>query len=292
MVLKLDPGVPLVWRTPTTVQFGVDRPLVRLDDVDAIDEHLLHALSLGTPRAALDAIASFSGGDARRVDALLQLVAPALEHRRPLPRRPTLAVTGTGEVAGHVTAVLGASGFDMLADGTPELAVLVADHTVHPAQFLPWLADDIPHLPIVFGDAGATIGPLVQPGTTPCLHCAHAHRADDDPAWAAIAAQLSGRNAGERTHRLAAHAAIAAVELVEGDWSAAGRIAIRIDFDGARTEEPRDFHPDCGCRSLQTIPQPLNGADAARSRRETGTATGPGRPSPPTSADAAGAALG
>lgn len=290
--MRIDPGVPLVWRTPTTVQFGVDRPLVRLDDVDAVDEHLLHALSVGAPRAALDAVASFCGGDARRVDALLQVIAPVLDQHRPLRPRPTLAVTGVGEAAEHVTAVLAASGFDVLPDGTPELVVLVADHTVAPAQFLPWLADDIPHLPIVFGDAGATVGPLVQPGSTPCLHCGHAHRADDDPAWAAIAAQLTDRDAGERAHRLAARAAVAAVELVDEDWSVAGRIALRIDFDGARTEEPRQFHPACACRSLRSVPQPLSGDVAARSHRGSGTAPGSGRPNQPTSAGAADAALG
>jgi hypothetical protein len=33
MILRLDPRFPMVWRTPTSVQLGIDPPLVILDPV-------------------------------------------------------------------------------------------------------------------------------------------------------------------------------------------------------------------------------------------------------------------
>jgi hypothetical protein len=49
----------------------------------------------------------------------------------------------------------------------------------------------LPHLVVGVRETTAVIGPLVLPGQTTCLRCADLHRADRDPAWPLLAAQLT-----------------------------------------------------------------------------------------------------
>ena len=60
MVLKVGAGVPLVWRSPSSLQFGVDDPLVVLDDVDAGTERMIAALVPGISRTGFDGLSGFS----------------------------------------------------------------------------------------------------------------------------------------------------------------------------------------------------------------------------------------
>ncbi|MEO6504042.1 MAG: thiamine biosynthesis protein ThiF [Jatrophihabitantaceae bacterium] len=53
--------------------------------------------------------------------------------------------------------------------------------------------DQVPHLPASVDGQRAVVGPLVLPGRTGCLRCADLHRTDRDPAWPALAVQLSAR---------------------------------------------------------------------------------------------------
>src|SRR5690606_7857730 len=50
----------------------------------------------------------------------------------------------------------------------------------------------LPHLAVTMRDGTAIIGPLVPPAGTPCLNCVDLHRADRDPQWPSLAAQLAG----------------------------------------------------------------------------------------------------
>lgn len=53
--------------------------------------------------------------------------------------------------------------------------------------------DQVPHLPASVDGQRGVVGPLVLPGRTGCLRCADLHRTDRDPAWPALAVQLSAR---------------------------------------------------------------------------------------------------
>lgn len=48
-----------------------------------------------------------------------------------------------------------------------------------------------PHLVATVREATGVVGPFVVPGVTACLRCLDLHRADRDPAWPLIAAQLT-----------------------------------------------------------------------------------------------------
>jgi hypothetical protein len=97
------------------------------------------------------------------------------------------------------------------------------------------------------------VGPLVLPGRSSCLSCAHLHRTDADPHWPAVARQL----AGERPRSSAVLSSIAAC-------LAAGQVLDHIDgvarpdtVDGTLEWRVGDLaarrrtwpaHPNCGCR--------------------------------------------
>jgi hypothetical protein len=53
----------------------------------------------------------------------------------------------------------------------------------------------VPHLAAAASEAIGVVGPLVLPGRTACLRCLDLTRAERDPAWPLILAQLTGGGA-------------------------------------------------------------------------------------------------
>ena len=231
MVLKLADGVPLVWRSPTAVQLGGTRPLVILDGVSAAHERLLAALASGISESGFVMMARSAGEDPERLRRRLE---PALvADRAPGPR---VAVYGTGPLAEELVRQLGRS-------DDPELVVLVAPWVIAPAEHGVWLRRDVAHLPVTVGDT-VTVGPLVTPGASACLHCVHLARRDADPAWPAIATQLHGRPAPE----LARTAVAEAAAFVARHLDAAPGIGWELDpRDGTISVAEWERHPECSC---------------------------------------------
>jgi bacteriocin biosynthesis cyclodehydratase domain-containing protein len=142
--------------------------------------------------------------------------------------------------------------------GGPDLLVLSPDGPRTPRSH-PLTA---PHLLVTAYEGLALVGPLVRPGRTPCLACLDLHRADRDPGWAVVAAQLTGPGRrldgrpaavacdGSLAAGAAALAAVAVLAVL--DDPGAGH-----DLDGAQLElrppavVPRrrswGRHPRCGC---------------------------------------------
>jgi hypothetical protein len=73
----------------------------------------------------------------------------------------------------------------------PDLAILVGRHPMELQASL--MRDQIPHLAVAADEAIGVVGPLVIPGRTACLRCLDLTRAERDPAWPLILAQLEGR---------------------------------------------------------------------------------------------------
>ncbi|MDN4596656.1 hypothetical protein [Leifsonia virtsii] len=261
MVLLLDPRLPRVWRTPASVQFGVDRPVLVLDGVTAAEERMLAALGDGVTRRGLEVIALRSRASRSDVAALLQKVAPILVEPSPRATDPVLVVLdGAGPTAATVQRLLTDAGVEVRsglrwtdpAVERADAAALVASYAVEPQRHARWLRRDIPHLAVVYSDGGVTVGPLVRPGSGPCLRCVDLHRTDADPAWPAMATQLHRRPPpGETAVSAAAAAARAVAELlavtVPRPRAMVGRSA-HLPAGGtdwiSRDWEP---HPGCGC---------------------------------------------
>ena len=296
MVLQLDPRFVLLWRDPTSLQFGLDSPRAVLDDVSNAEERMIAALVIGISRPGLTLIARGAGSDDTAVEHLLRRVAPALRPqlntRWPAAKSPekrhrgdslaagngpasgdsraAVTVTGSGPTVDAMATTLAASGLKVRLVGedvnaaaqAADVAVIVAQFVVNPEFYGLWLRRDRPHLPVVFGDTGAQIGPFVEPGVTACLYCMFRTKADTDPAWPALACQLWGTRSAADRGLVAAEAAVIATRLVlERVTRATPGPATAVWLDaasGATRAVPCRPHPECGCAVL-----PENGKVAA-----------------------------
>ena len=266
MILRLDPTRPLVWRSPFSLQIGVDPVAVVLEEVDDGDARVIAALAAGATRTALDRSATAAGVRPARVAELLTLVEPALlTGPRTAPRTPAapperVAVRGDADSRRGIARVLAEAGCAILegpasASGpAAHAAVLVSHHVADPLEHLSWLRRDVPHLPVVFGERAVTIGPLVVPGESPCLACLEQQRVDADPAWLAIGSQLWGRRAATESGLTATLAALEALTMLR-ELSAGrggGGTSIRLDvIDDTRTVTQWAASERCGCRGLE-----------------------------------------
>ncbi len=280
-ILRLDPRRPLLWRDPTTLQLGADPVLAVLDDIDDAQLRLVETLVVGATRERLLLLAAHLGVRDDRVDALLDLLGAALEAgASPAPVAEPLAVVGRGPGAARVAAVLTEAGHPVtaLAPGAPlartarwGAAVLVSTNVADPHEHPRWLRRDLPHLPIVFGEVAVTVGPLVLPGTSPCLTCVERHRARHDPARSALAAQLWGRGAAAETAGTALEAAVTARGMLR---SREAGTSIRIDTaSGARAAVRWSVADDCRCVDLSPPAEPA-------ARRGTGSGRVPAASAP------------
>ena len=247
MVLRLVSDLPLVWRTPSSLQFGSDEPVVVLENVTDGEDRLLTTLSAGISPTGYAMLARSLGVPDDDADALLAHLAPVLvgDAADALPRA---AVLGDSPLARSVGALLRSA--DVLA--SPEesaIVVLVADWVLAPADHLAWLNRDVPHLPVVVGERTVTVGPLVEPGDGPCLYCVQLARLDADPAWNAVATQLLGRRGRVVGDLERTEAAAFVARRVLGRLSGQryrGR-AWRLDAAGGVTSRSWGRHPDCRC---------------------------------------------
>jgi bacteriocin biosynthesis cyclodehydratase domain-containing protein len=264
----------MVWRTPTSVQFGVDAPVV-VEEVGAGVERLLAALRPGISPSGYAMLARDAGVDSAEADALLDALGPVLA-QAPAARRTaagTVRVAGSGPFAQTLAALLSDEGVLARAeDPAPGLVALVADWVVPPDDAAHWLRRDIPHLPVVVTDRSVSIGPFVEPGRGPCIYCVQLARTDADPTWPAVAAQLWGRPGASHPRitvmTVATFAARRiAARLADGpaDVPTAWRVSDRGATISAATTR---LHPRCSCAAppeSDWAPGPVRADPAATS---------------------------
>jgi hypothetical protein len=284
-MLRIDPAHPPLWRTATTLQFGVP-PVAVVEDPTPWQQRLVRDLERGLPEDAVVSFAHALGATPEAADEFIGHIAPALA--ADARRRSRVIVQGAGEVPRtHLEAV--AAGFDA-AGGAAEVAhpfdppgagaidpdrgaavlVVVAHHVVTPAFAAALMSDDLPHLPIVLTGSGAHVGPYVVPGTTACLSCLAATERERDPAWPAIAAQLLGRPVEAAETATLWEAGITGARLIsesaqrlDRPWTRSLTLHSGSLRRSARRHRP---HAECRCRSLAG----------------TVTAVAPARPEPMT----------
>ena len=115
----------------------------------------------------------------------------------------------------------------------------------------------VPHLYAAVRETTGVIGPLVLPGRSSCQRCHDLHRTDRDPAWPAIAAQLTG---GGRDRvgacdavlatAVAAHACLQLLALLDEEVEPPPAVDGTIEIaqgDGRVRRRTWRVHPACGC---------------------------------------------
>jgi bacteriocin biosynthesis cyclodehydratase domain-containing protein len=295
MVIKLDARFAIVWRDPFSLQLGIDPPRVVLREVSTADERMITALGRGVSRSGLEMIATSAGASEREVAALLRAVKPVLRPDEPEPAQLRIRILGAGQTVERVAALLALSGAEVTvgadmgadmgadADDPPaDFGIAIGHYVLDPEVYGFWLRRDIPHLPVVFGDDSVLIGPLVEPGTSPCLYCLEFYRREADASWSAIASQLWGRHSSAETSLVAAETAARVARLVlrrltvgrsPGRTQAARSFRIAADT-GEVTRRDWIPHPGCGCVA---VPVP-NGGELNADPPGTGSAAGSVRP--------------
>lgn len=269
MMIKLNPTLPLLWRTPTEFQIGFDPPAaITLTAVTPAIEHVLGALGAGATLPRLEELGERGGLSPKAVHALLTLLDPALEnHPAPeLPRRRTRIPRWSvlGQFRGHphplvraIAQTADTSHLDpprtTLEDTRrPALVVLVDNYVIPPHRYAPWLSEDVPHLAVVCWDRQVRIGPLVEPGIGPCIGCVQRFAATRDPTWATLATQAHrtlAASARPPISALAVGPVLAAVHARLRAGSRELRAGILI-VDGTSIHgrrEPVVPHPECAC---------------------------------------------
>jgi hypothetical protein len=170
----------------------------------------------------------------------------------------SVAIVGAGPVADQLRTSIDASGMSANADH-PDLVVFAdASHPDVPATFDHPL-QDLPHLHLGVLGARAVVGPLVVPGQTSCLRCAHLHRRDADSAWPLLAVQWAHAVAAMAVRPvdpLLAHSAAVQATLLIRTWvdrpdahDAWADLAYEIVLPEGRIHvKERPPHPLCGCQ--------------------------------------------
>jgi bacteriocin biosynthesis cyclodehydratase domain-containing protein len=116
----------------------------------------------------------------------------------------------------------------------------------------------VPHLAASASEAIGVVGPLVLPGRSACLRCLDLTRAERDPAWPLILAQLAGQSGADPlacdtvlATMVAAQAAAQALAFLDqgGPGPAVINGTLELVLPGwqwRRRSWPA--HPRCGCR--------------------------------------------
>ena len=245
--------------------------------------------------ASAGALDDFPAGTLRLLSAPVrarlaaELATASLAHRdgdggaRTLARRlaTSVRVHGDGKVGASLTDLLAASGVGQVRQAgpppgpvsgrpratrpsrrerpapgpsRPDLAILIGRYPQELQADL--MREQIPHLAVSAGEAIGMVGPLVRPGSSSCLRCLDLARADRDPAWPLILAQLTGREPdppacdAPLTAAVAAQAAFQALVFIDraGPAAAVTNGTLELVLPGwqwrRRTWPP---HPRCSC---------------------------------------------
>ena len=128
------------------------------------------------------------------------------------------------------------------SEARPAVVVVVAEGRTPWWAGAPWQARGVPHLPVVLGDAGVVVGPLVLPGRTACLRCA-------GPAWRTSRVCGVGAVPPGTAVLAAAVATVTVLATLRGDTTLGGiSTEIRLD-EVAVTHRLWKVRPDCCCSS-------------------------------------------
>ncbi|UBU12167.1 ThiF family adenylyltransferase [Nonomuraea gerenzanensis] len=111
----------------------------------------------------------------------------------------------------------------------------------------------IPHLLVSAFEGHGTVGPLVLPGDTACLHCLDLTRRDRDPYWPIVTARLGGYPPGEIACDVALATVVAAqatghaLAFIDGKEPAVTNGTMDVTPDWRWRRRPWKAHPQCRC---------------------------------------------
>ncbi|MEU7589448.1 hypothetical protein AB0A95_24510 [Micromonospora sp. NPDC049230] len=215
-------------------------------------------LTVALAQSGVGQVVPLLTGPVRAVD-LVGTGIPAAELGQPLAPAVRAAVdrvapgTGTQPIRGGRADLV-------IQLGTDRPPALLAAGLAHRRQ---------PHLLVTLREGVPVIGPLVCPPAGPCLHCVELHRADRDPDWPRLAAQIAAADpvtAGATGTLFAAIGYALAEALAQLDGGQPETLGGAMEITGAGRFRRRGWppHPACACSrgrvSAPARPQSSSGA--------------------------------
>ena len=279
------PDIPLLWRDSSTVHIGDHPARPELSRTDALWLLRLEGLAtyaeiLGThPDAARLIRLARSVGALEDSTEIPPAARWATDSERELvwararavtgPQqtdvlkardRARIDVVGTGQLAAAVRQLLPESGLREYPPagthaeantGSATLTVLADAHHPRVPRIFDGRTHDGPHLHVAARGANGVAGPLVIPGHTSCLRCAHLHECDRDSAWPLLSIQWAQAPTPcvdpLLIHAVAIHAVVMTRRFVDGDPLVDAALVMDLsDIAGRHLARPP--HPMCGCR--------------------------------------------
>lgn len=262
---KLNPDLPLVWRTPTTLQCGVDTGCCVISDLTPAQERFIVLLQKGFSEPSLPLIARECGLSLSSARSLLVKLEPAL-NATVQPRSLRIALDGQGVFVDQLGTLLVQCGHRVVIAGAvnagpTDLAILVGTFALPPHRAGDWLRRGVPHLTICWGDGRVQISPLfgIVPEDTsdisrfPCAECLELHRRDADEFWPVIATQVADTPASSLTPLLRHEVAsligrwINRPQLFDLSTDTGFHISAST---GEKEKVTFSLHPECACQAL------------------------------------------
>lgn len=286
-MFRIFPSVPITWRSPSCVQFGVDDPIL-IDGLLPADVTLVEELRMGLGSAQYYSRAQDLGADLSRASALITLLdeagvlvpddsdaalvtksSPLLATAQIFALSPDRVSRLLGDspilVLGPLRAVteqyLSASGFAIAEQRRVEELDLLSSPLVITTSYLvpdihiaTWLTDrEVPHCQVVIGEYSLEVTGIIRPGTTPCAVCACLRKKDADDSWldqySHVRALPDRESLSDPLSR--GLGALNVVQILR-------RSLLRPDTEpvnrtvslatGIGTDESLEFHPRCQCR--------------------------------------------
>ncbi len=138
-----------------------------------------------------------------------------------------------------------------------DVVVVVGFGTLDPGITWRLMAEGVAHLPVIWGEASVTVGPLVLPGRTACWQCIDLARRDADHAWPLLVAQLVAagtRNFVEESTLAGIAAALTVghvLGVLDGRPPTRHGVMTEIRLPGAEPQQSVwQPHPECGCHTF------------------------------------------
>lgn len=255
---KLNQNIHTVWLTPTTLQFGIDEVVCTLENLTPSKERFISSLQMGFTYKQLPSIAKAAG--ITTVEAH-QLLFHLSEVCRPSPRvtPQRICVDGSTMLAKTLASTLAEAGHRVVMASARnniacDLAFLIADFVIEPYRAADWLRREIPHVPIVAGDAVTKIGPLLAKGNPAlCNHCIELHHRDKNPAWPVIASQLLRKPSGLLSTLNCQEISTALTRWITHPDSlklSSSSALTYLPSTGSYKAKRVTFHPECSCQAL------------------------------------------
>ncbi|MDT7786715.1 MAG: hypothetical protein QOF58_5134 [Pseudonocardiales bacterium] len=247
----------MVRRGPGVVQVGIDpKHAVVIDSLpEALIDELITLDGRHTVAELGERLKNRGENPSQLIDVLESLDEAGLLDTEFPARDATAAVHGAGHLALSITSLLAESSVQLAHNA--DLTVLAATLVPDPNLVSTLMAFRTPHLPVRVREGVGIVGPLVLPGRSSCLNCADLHRADHDPAWPVIAAQLVGKPASTDVLFASGTAALAVVQILESLIYIRGRdqapppvlnATLELDLVTGVAERRSWYpHPDCQC---------------------------------------------